>query len=46
MFPKQDSVVKLDEGEIVLFPSAWTHPYYRLGPIGHIASMTVETCLC
>jgi len=29
-FPRQDAVVRLQEGAVVVFPNSWTHPFYHL----------------
>jgi hypothetical protein len=44
-FPKQNKLIKLEKGEIILFPPYWTHPHMVLSPTQNTYRYTLHTWL-
>jgi hypothetical protein len=44
-FPKQNKLIKLEKGEIILFPPYWTHPHMVLSPSQNTYRYTLHTWL-
>jgi len=44
-FPKQNKLIKLEKGEVILFPPYWTHPHMVLSPTKNTYRYTLHTWL-